>query len=182
VSTLFKVSDNIFIYITLYLLEKYDIGKTNHLSKTYLNGEENTFSIRNLLENKVIDVYKTYKKSFFSLSNNLEDDDSTSMLSKRELVVSKLISDKSIMNERTYFDGLYDKLINQIYLAFSCDSRKILKNELDEDESEIHNYLYHLIKFNKDDKSKKTIITNDMILHLNSKILNAKTSKILITN
>ena len=71
---------------------------------------------------------------------------------------------------------------NDSYEYQSVSMEKILKNELDEDESEIHNYLYHLIKFNKDDKSKKTIITNDMILHLNSKILNAKTSKILITN
>ena len=54
------------------------------------------------------------------------------------------------MNERTYLNGLYDNLINNIYIAFSDDSRKILKNELESYNTEIRNYFFHLVRFSQD--------------------------------
>jgi len=96
------------------------------------------------------------------------------MSTMREMIKSKLLSDKSIMNERTYLNGLHDNLIYKIYLAFSNDARNILKSEIEVDNIEIKNYFYNLVKFDKEKYNKERIITNDIIMNLNSKIINVK--------
>jgi hypothetical protein len=94
--------------------------KTNQLD---LN--ENKFSIRSLLEKS--ESQETYKKSFFVLTDELkEDDEEMSIKLKREILLNKLVFDKSIINGKVFSDSFSDQAISQIYLALSPESRKIL--------------------------------------------------------
>ena len=70
---------------------------------------------------------ETYKKSFFVLSDELkEDDEEMSIKLKREILMNKLLYDKSIINGKVFSDSLNDNVLSQLYLALSPESRKIL--------------------------------------------------------
>ena len=86
---------------------------------------ENKFSIRSLLEKS--ESQETYKKSFFVLSDELkEDDEEMSIKLKREILLNKLVSDKSIINGKVFSDNFNDLAVSQIFLALCPESRKIL--------------------------------------------------------
>ncbi len=86
---------------------------------------ENKFSIRQLLEKS--DSQETYKKSFFVLSDELkEDDEEMSIKLKREILLNKLVVDKSMVNGKVFSDSFNDNALSQIYLSLSSESRKIL--------------------------------------------------------
>ena len=55
-----------------------------------------------------------------------EDNEEMSIKLKREILLNKLIFDKSIINGKIFCDSFNDNAISQIYLALSPESRKIL--------------------------------------------------------
>jgi len=140
--------------------------------KPHPGTDVNDFSIRNLLDSKQIDRYKTYKKNFFVLSDKLDiKEDVNSISVKREMIKSKLFSDKSIMNERTDLGGLFDNIINKIYIGFSNDSRKFLDFKSEGIDDQLRNYFFHLIGFNPEVFKSKQILSNQMIMDLCSNII-----------
>ena len=105
-----------------------------------------------------------------------EDDEETSYKMKKEILLSKLMCDKSIINDKTFANSFVDNVITLIYLSLSPESRKLIldkqcgiKNRNVETES--NTFFHHLIGFNQENFLKNPVITNETILYLCNNIL-----------
>ena len=86
---------------------------------------ENKFSVTHLLLKS--ESQETYKKSFFVLSDELkEDDEEMSIKLKREILLNKLLYNKSCFKGKVFSDSLNDNVITEIQMALSPESRKML--------------------------------------------------------
>jgi hypothetical protein len=96
------------------------------VAKGSITDPDYKFSIKHLLNKN--DVQETYKKNFFILSDELkEEDEEMSVKVKRQILLNKMLTSKSILSKKSNSSlPILEKLINQLYIDYSPDSRKIL--------------------------------------------------------
>ena len=71
------------------------------------------------------------KRNLCVLSDSIIDNENEEELAKhkKEILISKLMCDKSIINDKTFANSFNDNVISQIYLSLSPESRKILNEK-----------------------------------------------------
>ena len=159
-------------------------------SKNNKEIRENRFSIRNLLEKNNNQL--SFKKNFFVISNEIDNNEDISWKIKKDILQTKMMNDKLILNDNTFNKNFYDKISNEIYLGFSSEARYYLNNiSVKDDDNNILNKemfdnnkynfkeIHNLIKFKKEDYSlgSNTVISNNMIMNLCSGFIKLNDSK-----
>lgn len=148
-----------------------DKRKTQMNNKTNTNEiQEQKFSIVHLKEKS--ENFETHKKGFFIITDELdEEEDDMSMKLKREILVSKLMYDRSIIIDKQLQSSVYDSAVASVYLGLSNESRRILHDNKYDNEEE-YNKFHNLIGFNKENTNTSTFqINNENIMNLCSKLL-----------
>lgn len=137
--------------------------KTQNHKLSNLEEQSSKFSIKNLMEKS--ESLETHKKGFFIISDELKDDeDDMSIKLKRDILVNKLMYDKSIIIDKQMQGSIHEQVLANLYLSLSNDSRKILLENNTPDSE--YNVFHNIIGFNKENFEKKDHITNSVILNL----------------
>ena len=140
-------------------------------NKANLNeGQDQKFSISHLREKG--ESLETHKKGFFLITDELdEEEDDMSMKLKREILVSKLMYDRSIIIDKQLQSSVYDSSVASVYLAMSNKSRRVLNDQYAESDEE-YNRFHNLIGFNKEKTNTSNFhISNETIMNLCGKLL-----------
>jgi hypothetical protein len=148
-----------------------DKRKTQTNNKANTNeGQEQKFSIVHLKEKS--ENLETHKKGFFIITDELdEEEDDMSMKLKREILVSKLMYDKSVIIDKQLQSSVYDSAVAEVYLGLSNESRRVLHDSY-YDNGEEYNKFHNLIGFNKEKTNTSNFhISNENIMNLCSKLL-----------
>jgi len=87
---------------------------------------ENRFIIKQLIEKCDPETGKRVNLNVLSDMIKDEDDEETSYKMKKEILLSKLMCDKSIINDKTFANSFVDNVITLIYLSLSPESRKLI--------------------------------------------------------
>jgi hypothetical protein len=96
------------------------------------------------------------------ISDEINKEEELSPKRMRDVVVSKLLFDQSIVIDKCMADNFNDKVLSSLYNALSLKSRTILSNGYENQTNEFH----RLIGFDKDSIKPDTPITNGIILNL----------------
>lgn len=87
---------------------------------------ENKFMIRTLIDKNDPDTGKRINLNVLSDQIKEEDDEEASYKMKKEILLNKLMCDKSIINDKTFANSFVDNVITLIYLSLSPESRNLL--------------------------------------------------------
>lgn len=151
---------------------KLDKSKNKSVQNKNLVNEnqENKFSIKSILERGIDQVID--KKNLLVLSDEICDDDIYITNKKVEILLSKMMYDKTLINDKTFANNFNDLLISQIYMCLSPESKKLLlENVKKEEEQDIISYFHNLIGFSYEKFMENQVITNDILMNINSNII-----------
>lgn len=138
-----------------------------------LEAGESKFSISSII-NKT-ECFDTYKKGFFSVSEEIKDEEEESSLKhKRDTLMSKLMIDKSIIIDSKLMETFEDKISTSLFLSMSSESRQNLFGNPETD----FNLFHSLIGFNTEE-AYASPITNELVLNLCNNFIRIDDSKIL---
>jgi hypothetical protein len=120
------------------------------------------------------------KKNLYVLTDELTNEEIDS--NKRiEILLSKMMDDKYLINDKTFTNNFNDMIIAQIYLALSPDSKKLMhETHPEEKENEIQSFFHHLIGFNYDKFIENPILSNDILNSINNNIIKIEESKFFL--
>ena len=113
------------------------------------------------------------QKTFFIINDELQDKELMTTKMKREIVLSKLMFDRSVIIDKYMATSFNDKVISCIYKALSAESRKVIMSETTNRE------FHKIIGFSKATFDKASPITNELILNLCNNFVNLTDCKIL---
>lgn len=131
--------------------------------------QEQKFSITQLKDRN--ENLETHKKGFFVITDELrEEEDDMSLKLKREILVGKLMYDKSIIVDKQMQSDFNDGILSSVFLTLSNESRKLLNDQLT-DYSHDYNLFNNLIGWDKEKASKNFQVTNEMIMHMCEKLV-----------
>lgn len=154
-------------------MENFDKRKAQLNNKNAQAENEQKFSISQLRDKN--DLHESHKKGFFVLKDELDqEDDDIYIKLKREILVSKLMYDKSIIIDRQFQSNIYDLVLTGIFLTLSNDSRKILLDEYNMSPDDF-NMIHSLIGYDKEKLSNN--IGNETISHLCQKFVSIEDCK-----
>jgi hypothetical protein len=85
---------------------------------------------------------------------------------KRDIVVSKLMYDKSMVVDKYMANSFNDRALGSMYTALSAESRKYLLNGYNYILEDDTNSFHKLIGFRRDDVDLNAPVTNELILNL----------------
>jgi hypothetical protein len=160
-----------------HIMENFTDKKAKNQLQSKNTNNENTeqkFSIRSLLEKS--EVMETHKKAFFVLSDEVKDDeDDLSVKLKRDLVVNKLMYDKSIILDKHLQTGFNDKVLATVYLALSNESRKLMTETVQGDFNNFHS----IIGFKPNSDSNEIPVNNETIINLCNYFIRMEDCKLL---
>ncbi len=164
------VSENIDTYN-----EKHKKSKINNKNS---ENQESKFSISHLKDKS--ENLETHKKGFFHITEELkEDEDDMSLKLKRDIVVEKLMFDKSIIIDHEDDIKFTDEIKASIYLSLSRKSRKAILHDCS-DENHNHeetfdfNMFHRLIGMRVGENDDNSRITNMDILNLSQKLIESE--------
>ena len=139
------------------------------------DGQDQKFSITQLRDKS--ESLVTHKKGFFVIADDLnEDDDEMSLKLKREILVSKLMSDKNIIIDKNLLSNFYDQIWSNVFLSLSNESRRVLVDQYEES-IEDYNLFHKIIGFNHERADKSYLVSNEAIIYLCEKLLKFEDSK-----
>lgn len=99
--------------------------KSTVQSKSQVNENlENKFSIKNIID-KNVDTFID-KRSLQILSEEIDETDESTVKRKLDILVDKMVCDKSLISDKTFSKNSNEILISQIYTSLSQDSKKLL--------------------------------------------------------
>lgn len=136
------------------------------LNKQSVNDNQETkFSVAQFREKT--ENFETHKKGFFVISDELkEEEDDMSIKLKRDIIVSKLMHDKSIMIDKQLQNNFNDNVLASVYLSLSHDSRKLLIDNYSESMNEYYNGFHNMIGFQSGTVISNLTINNDTIINM----------------
>jgi hypothetical protein len=121
-------------------------------------------------------------KSLMILSDEIIEDDEESESKKIEILLDKMLVDKSLINDKTFSSNFNEYLISQIYIALSPEAKKLVTEKKAGKRSDIDtSYFYNLIGFNYDKFLENPVITNDILMNINNNIIKIEDCKFFLT-
>jgi hypothetical protein len=121
------------------------------------------------------------KKNLYVLTDDITNDETGDSNRRLKILLSKIMDDKYLINDRTFTNNLNDMIITQIYLALSPDSKKLMHDfHPDKKEDETQSYFHHLIGFNYDKFAETPSLSNDILTSINSNIIKIHESNYFI--
>jgi hypothetical protein len=120
------------------------------------------------------------KKNLFVLTDEIIEDDINQ--DKLHLLLSQMLDDNSMIEDKTFTNNTADKLISQIYLAMSPDSKRLLTETDRTKKMELQSFFHHLIGYNYDKYRNNSHVSNDILTAINSNIIEIEDCMMLITN
>ena len=128
-----------------------------------LDNKSSKFSI-NSIKNDQSNL--SYKKAFFVISEQVDDDVDISLKIKRETLVNKLMYNRDIKFEKRLSTDFKDEIMNSIFLTLSQESREKVYNETNS------HYFDSYIGYNNEKYSKtEEMVRNEAILYLCEKLI-----------
>jgi hypothetical protein len=109
------------------------------------------------------------KKNLFVLTDEITDDDISQ--DKLNLLLSQMMDDNSMIEDKTFSNSTADKLISQIYLAMSPDAKRLLTETDKTKKKELQSFFHHLIGYNYNKYRNNSQVSNDIITAINSNII-----------
>ena len=108
-----------------HLIEFQEKKKIQTFKNNLNENQEIKFSVMQLREK--LENLETHRKCFFVLSDEIKDeDDEVSIKLKRDILVSKLMWDKTIITEKKFASTYEENLLTSTFLTLSSASRKTL--------------------------------------------------------
>ena len=90
---------------------------------------EKGFSIKDIIEKEDGDVIRPHDLCVLTDEIIEEADEELCFKKKKDILLSKLMCDKSIINDRTFSNSNVDNILSLIYLSLSPESRKLLTDK-----------------------------------------------------
>ncbi len=119
------------------------------------------------------------KKNLYVLTDELTNEEKIDSNRRLEIILSIMMDDKYLINDKTFTNNFNDTIIAQIYLALSPDAKKLI-NDSHPQENEIQSFFHHLIGFNYDKFVEKPILSNDILSSINNNIIQIEESNFFL--
>jgi hypothetical protein len=97
------------------------MNRSQSQSKIFNENGDNRYS-QKVFADKSIDVIKRLT----ILTDEIDDENQYSEQKKIEIILNKLIYDRSLLSDRTFSNSFTDHLLSQIYISLSPEGKKLV--------------------------------------------------------